>query len=581
METLILYLAKVILTSGVMFCYYRLFLKDRTFHHYNRFYLLIVLLVSLLLPLLRIDYFTVEVNSGIYLLINKLQYFNESKTLSHDFIYLRYFIYACGLAALFFLGRLIYGMISIQLLKRKYRREQIEDISFYHTNLPEAPFSYFRNLFWKDSIALNSDLGQQILKHEMVHIEQKHSRDKIFTEIITAVFWFNPFFYLIKKEITLIHEYLADKKAIKNSDTKAFAQMLLASQFSGKHLPAASPFLSSNLKKRITMLTKSKTKYSYARRLFALPILFILTFAYLVNAKNREIKETNLEIEKFIAIEQKDTLTAPPASPPDAPAVPPVPPAIEKEIKLKNEELKPLNDALIKNNEEAKKLSKEMSLTGKKLEKLAKKNDFNSPKFKELEKEMSQLSGKMDQLFNSEDFKINMKKLELKQVEMDKLYAQLDSFYNSEDFKMKIKAAENQAKAADQLYNSPEFKKKIKEAEKKAQEAERKINSPEFKKQIEDAEKRAREVELKISSPEFQQRIKDAEIAAEKAAKASFSANILKVDGGGEVKVFIDGKQVSKEEMNQLSPDRIEKMNVIKKGYEGTNSGEIRITTKK
>ena len=288
METLILYLAKVILTSGVMYCYYRLFLKDRTFHHYNRFYLLIVLLVSLLLPLLRIDYFTVEVNSGIYLLINKLQYFNESKTLSHDFIYLRYFIYACGLAALFFLGRLIYGMISIQLLKRKYRREQIADISFYHTNLPEAPFSYFRNLFWKDSIALNSDLGQQILKHEMVHIEQKHSRDKIFTEIITAVFWFNPFFYLIKKEIILIHEYLADKKAIKNSNPKAFAQMLLASQFSGKHLPAASPFLSSNLKKRITMLTKSKTKYSYARRLFALPILFILTFAYLVNAKTEK-----------------------------------------------------------------------------------------------------------------------------------------------------------------------------------------------------------------------------------------------------------------------------------------------------
>ncbi len=580
METLILYLAKVILTSGVMFCYYRLFLKDRTFHHYNRFYLLIVLLVSLLLPLLKVDYFTVEVNSGIYLLVNKLQYFNESKTLIHDFIYLTYFIYAFGLVALLFLGRLIYGMISIQLLKRKYKKEQIEDISFYHTNLPEAPFSYFRNLFWKDSIALNSDLGQQILKHEMVHIEQKHSRDKIFTEIITAVFWFNPFFYLIKKEITLIHEYLADKKAIKNSDTKAFAQMLLASQFSGKRLPAASPFLSSNLKKRITMLTKSKTKYSYARRLFALPILFILTFAYLVNAKNREIKETNLEIEKFIAIEQKDTLTAPPASPPDAPPVPPVPPAIEKEIKLKNEELKPLNDALIKNNEEAKKLSKEMSLTGKKLEKLAKKNDFNSPKFKELEKEMSQLSGKMDQLFNSEDFKINMKKLELKQVEMDKLYAQLESFYNSEDFKMKIKAAEDQAKAADQLYNSPEFKKKIQEAERKAKEMEKKVSSPEFKKQIEEAEKRATEVEKQVNSPEFQLRIKEAEKAAVEAAKKKNSADIVFQNQDKEFNIYIDGKPVTKEEMNKLSPDRIERINVYKKGYNGSKANEIHITTK-
>lgn len=412
----------------------------------------------------------------------------------------------------------------------------------------------------------------------MVHIEQKHSWDKIFIEILTSIFWFNPFFYVIKKEISLIHEYLADKKAIKNSDTRAFAQMLLASQFSGNHLPAASPFLSSNLKKRITMLTKSKTRFSYARRLFALPILFIIAFAYLVNAKNREIKETNLEIEKYITAVQTDTLITKPDAP-DAPVAPPspqVPPPVEKEIKLKTDELKPLNDALMKNNEEAKKISKEMSLTGKKLEKLAKKNDFDSPKFRKLEKEMSQLSGKMHQLFNSEDFKINMKKLELKQVEMDKLYAQLD-FYNSDDFKLKIKEAEDHAKEADRLYNSPEFRKKIQEAERKAIEMEKKVNSPEFKKQIEEAEKRAREVEKQVNSPEFQLRIKE----AEKAAKKKNSADIVFQNQNKELNIYIDGKLVTKEEMNSLSPTRIERMNVYKKGYNGSKADEIHITTKK
>ncbi|WP_332023684.1 M56 family metallopeptidase [Kaistella sp.] len=581
MQLFFLYLAKVILTSGVMFCYYRLFLKDRTFHHYNRFYLLAVLVISLLLPLLKVDYFTVEVNSGIYMLLNKLNNINESKNLGHDHFYYQFTALGFGVAALFFLTRLFYGILKIELLKRRYTREKIGDINFYQTTLHEAPFSFFRNLFWKNSIPLHSDLGKQILKHEMVHIEQKHSWDKIFIEILTSIFWFNPFFYLIKREISLIHEYLADKKAIKNSDTRAFAQMLLASQFSGNHLPAASPFLSSNLKKRITMLTKSKTKFSYARRLFALPILFIIAFAYLVNAKNREIKETNLEIEKYITAVQTDTLITKPDAP-DAPVAPPspqVPPAVEKEIKLKTEELKPLNDALMKNNEEAKKISKQMNLTGKKLEKLAKKNDFDSPKFKKLEKEMSQLSGKMDQLFNSEDFKINMKKLELKQVEMDKLYAQLD-FYNSDDFKLKIKEFENQAKEADRLYNSPEFRKKIQEAERKALEMEKKVNSPEFKKQIEEAEKRAKEVEKQVNSPEFQQRLKAAEIAAEKAAKASVSANLLRNDDA-DVKIYIDGKPVTKEEMNSLSPNRIERMNVYKKGYNGSKANEIHITTKK
>lgn len=578
MQLFFLYLAKVILTSGVMFCYYWLFLKDRTFHHYNRFYLLAVFVISLLLPLLKIDYFTVEVNSGIYMLLNKLNNINESKNLSHDHFYYQFTALGFGVAALFFLTRLFYGILKIELLKRRYTREKIGDINFYQTALHEAPFSFFRNLFWKNSIPLHSDLGKQILKHEMVHIEQKHSWDKIFIEILTSIFWFNPFFYLIKKEISLIHEYLADKKAIKNSDTRAFAQMLLASQFSGNHLPAASPFLSSNLKKRITMLTKSKTRFSYARRLFALPILFIIAFAYLVNAKNREIKETNLEIEKYITAVQNDTLITKPDAP-DAPS-PQVPPAVEKEIKLKTEELKPLNDALMKNNEEAKKISKQMSLTGKKLEKLAKKNDFDSPKFKKLEKEMSQLSGKMDQLFNSEDFKINMKKLELKQVEMDKLYAQLD-FYNSDDFKLKIKEFENQAKEADRLYNSPEFRKKIQEAERKALEMEKKVNSPEFKKQIEEAEKRAREVEKQVNSPEFQLRIKEAEkAAAEKAAKASVSANLLRNDDA-DVKIYIDGKPVTKDEMSSLSPNRIERMNVYKKGYNGSKANEIHITTKK
>ncbi|MCW4452364.1 hypothetical protein OK344_09090 [Kaistella sp. BT6-1-3] len=565
MQLFFLYLAKVILTSGVMFCYYRLFLKDRTFHHYNRFYLLAVLVISLLLPLLKVDYFTVEVNSGIYMLLNKLNNINESKNLSHDHFYYQFTALGFGVAALFFLTRLFYGIFKIELLKRRYTREKIGDINFYQTTLHEAPFSFFRNLFWKNSIPLHSDLGKQILKHEMVHIEQKHSWDKIFIEILTSIFWFNPFFYLIKKEISLIHEYLADKKAIKTSDTRAFAQMLLASQFSGNHLPAASPFLSSNLKKRITMLTKSKTRFSYARRLFALPILFIIAFAYLVNAKNREIKETNLEIEKYITAVQNDTLITKPDAP-DAPVAPPspeVPPAVEKEIKLKTEELKPLNDALMKNNEEAKKISKEMSLTGRKLEKLAKKNDFDSPKFKKLEKEMSLLSGKMDQLFNSEDFKINMKKLELKQLEMDKLYAQLE-FYNSDDFKLKIKEFENHAK----------------EAERKAIEMEKKVNSPEFKKQIEEAEKRAREVEKQVNSQEFQQRLKAAEIAAEKAAKASVSANLLRNDDA-DVKIYIDGKPVTKEEMNTLSPNRIERMNVYKKGYNGSKANEIHITTKK
>ncbi|WP_312902683.1 M56 family metallopeptidase [Chryseobacterium taichungense] len=316
METVLLYFGKVILCSGVMFLYYKLSLKDKTFHHYNRFYLLSAMLISLLLPLIKIEDFTIEVSNDIYKLIDTVQNFNN-KNSTHDYPYFRIILSALGLVSFYFLGRFIYGIFRIQQLKRQFQRESFDGINFYRTNLTEAPFSYFKNLFWKNSITLNSDIGKQILKHEMVHIEQKHSFDKIFIEIITSVFWFNPFFHIIKKEISLIHEYLADKKAVKQSDTKAFAQMLLASHFSGNQLPATSPFLSSNLKKRLKMLQKPKTKFGYARRIFALPVVFSVAFAYLVNAKNQEIKATNLEIEKAVsqikkedkAIIKKDTIT--------------------------------------------------------------------------------------------------------------------------------------------------------------------------------------------------------------------------------------------------------------------------------
>ena len=230
-------------------------------------------------------------------------------------------------------------------MKGEFPKETVEGITFYNTNLQDAPFSFFRNLFWKNSILINSDLGKQILKHEMVHIEQKHSIDKLFIQIIQSVFWFNPIFYFIKKEINLIHEYLADHKAVKHSDTRAFAQMLLASNFSGNILPATSPFLSSNLKKRLKMLTTQKTKFSYARRILALPILFGVSFALLVNAKNKEIKETNNAIAIAVKTLKKDTVKK---------KIP-----VDSLVKFHQEKIKSASEKLKKENEKIATLSEQ------------------------------------------------------------------------------------------------------------------------------------------------------------------------------------------------------------------------------
>ena len=423
--------------------------------------------------------------------------------------------------------------------------------------------------------------------------------------MVTAVFWWNPVFHLIKKEISLIHEYLADKKAIKNSDTKAFAQMLLASHFSGTQLPATSPFLNSNLKKRLTMLKKSKTKYSYARRILALPLLFALAFIYMINAKNKEITKTNLEIEQMVAEIRQDTIVPKDAiKGTDGTKIQEKNPElfsdndslnqsslqkIQDQIAEKQKMIEPYKELMLKKNQEGLKISQEMRAKSEELQKLSKKKDFESPGFKDLEKEMKVLDDKMSSIFDTDDFKKNQKMLELKFIELDQLYAQIDQYYSSDAFKAKIKASELAAAEVEKKVNSPEFQKRIKDAEEKAQEAEKLVNSPEFKRKLKEAEKRGKEAKKLINSPEFQKKIADAETKAKLATEKANSkiiildnqnnnGNMLKNEN---VKIYIDKKPVSKTEMDQFPPDKIEKIEIFKKGNGDSKSGEIYITTKK
>ena len=568
METLFFYIAKVIFTTGVMFLYYKLFLKDKTFHHYNRFYLLAAVLISLILPLLKVRYFTLEVNNNIYLLINGLQNLSSSKELNNDFNYSKTGAVLIGLVAVFFLTKLMFGLIKIHLLKKKFSKENFEGISFYQTDLEEAPFSFFKSLFWKNSIAIQSDLGRQILKHEMVHIEQKHSWDKIFLEMITALFWFNPFFYLIKKEINLIHEYLADKKALKNSDTKAFAQMLLASHFSGKQLPATSPFLSSNLKKRLIMLKKSKTKFSYARRILALPLIFILSFLYLINAKNKEIINTNLEIVNVVSQLRSDTIK--PKNETNS--------IVQNDVAIgadgtkldpEHPELFSENDTIAYDISESPEFKKRIA----EAEKLAKKAEdkMNSPQFKKRIKEAEKRAAEADRLVNSPEFKKRI-------ADADKRAAEADRLVNSPELKKRIEDADKRAAEADRLVNSPEFKKRIADAEKRAAEAEKLVNSPEFKKRIADAEKRAAEAEQKLKYAEFKQNVEGAEIIAIEPSTYKPNSGIKFTD---ETDIFIDGKSATREEMQILNPKKIESVVVTKKKFDGKKRGQIHIKLKK
>ena len=164
--------------------------------------------------------------------------------------------------------------------------------------MQQAPFSFFNNLFWKNTLDITNATGKQIFKHELTHIEQKHSWDKLFLRLTTLIFWMNPFYWLIQKELGLIHEFIADEKAIENKSAEAFALMLLQSQYGKNIFSPAQSFTYSPIKRRLFMLTTSaKTSYSYARRIMVLPLLTgtVLLFAFKLkeNQQTEALSHTN------------------------------------------------------------------------------------------------------------------------------------------------------------------------------------------------------------------------------------------------------------------------------------------------
>ena len=324
-QIVITYILKTILISGIFLAYYWIALRDKKFHYYNRFYLLTASIMSLVIPLLKFDWFIVE--KPVLYSSNEIVQFilpisNVNKSIQYDWV--DYSLVIAGIVAITLFSILLLNVTKIQLLKRKSDVTQMEGFDFINTNDDNAPFSFLNNLFWKQSISLQEEGGQQIFKHEITHIQQKHTWDRIYSQIITSIFWMNPFNWVIQKELVTIHEFIADESAVGDSNVEAFAKMLLQTHYGNHFLNPTHQFFYSSIKRRLTMLTKStNTKYSYLRRVMVLPILIatVCLVSIKVYATERIENKVN-EIQNTIDLlvsdttkPKKQTLPTPPTPP--------------------------------------------------------------------------------------------------------------------------------------------------------------------------------------------------------------------------------------------------------------------------
>ena len=306
------YLLKVLLCSAILVGYYWLSLRNKKFHGYNRFYLLASVVLSWLIPLIKIDFWKGDLEQPQ--VIKLLEAVTSGNRYVEEAAFRNQFTWDWNIAALiafvfissvYFL-RLTLSIVRIWLLISRNPAKKWNDIYFIFSNAKGTPFSFFKYIFWNEDINLNSFEGEQILKHELQHVHQKHSADKIFLNLALIVGWYNPFLWLIRNELNLIHEFIADKQAISDGDTSAFAAMLLKATYPQHTFSLTNQFFYSPVKRRLLMLTSSKkTSYSYIRRLAILPLLsvVVLFFAFKLKDKNAVTRVVNLEKNYTVIID--------------------------------------------------------------------------------------------------------------------------------------------------------------------------------------------------------------------------------------------------------------------------------------
>jgi hypothetical protein len=275
------YLIKSILISGAFYFYYQLLLKNKRFHSFNRYFLFSVVAISVIMPMIDWKWQPATIERSP--LIDSVE---NAGAVAENFPN-NFMVSICYATVCFtLLSILAFKIRWIYTVKKSSKCTQSEGFTFIETNVKEAPFSFLNNLFWKQGLSLEDINGEKVFKHELTHIKQRHTYDRLFVQTLSIVFWVNPFYWLLQKELVTIHEFIADEVAVGGGDTEAFASMLLYTHNNGSYLSPSHRFFNSQIKRRLIMIGSSKkTSYAWLRKVSVVPVAFATILALSLDSK--------------------------------------------------------------------------------------------------------------------------------------------------------------------------------------------------------------------------------------------------------------------------------------------------------
>lgn len=283
------YLIKSLICSGLLLAVYHLFLGREKMLRFNRFYLLAAMVFSLLCPLATIEMPSGAVTGSVNPspLMANMDYFISANDPVHSEAtnttsfpdYLPLLVY--GLASIVLLARLLVHIVRI--LRSKVGRERIPFGTAQLVLVPgnRCSYTFFKSIFLSKEAFKENRISREILTHELAHATQMHSLDIVFTELLFAICWFNPFLLLYLRAIRLNHEFLADEAALAgHANVQQYQLLLLNTILADRESMLTSPFNYSITKKRLAMMTtKINLRVQFVKKAFVALLLVALAFS--------------------------------------------------------------------------------------------------------------------------------------------------------------------------------------------------------------------------------------------------------------------------------------------------------------
>ncbi len=307
-----IYLLKFSACLAIFMAFYKICLERSSLHKFKRFFLLGSLVLALAIPALTFKEYVETLATTSFEMTETITV-NEAAEASAkveiDYLpIILWSIYAIGI--IIFLLKFCFNLYKIINRIRKHPHHLSQ--SFIHVLVANLsmPHTFFSYIFLNKHQFEANTIPAEILIHEQTHARQQHSIDVLIIELLQIAFWFNPLIYLLKRDIKLNHEFLADHAVLQTgTQPSTYQHLLLAfSSNAAKSIPidigmANAIYYSSTrhakdvIKKRFTVMkTRTSKSKTWLMTLFILPLIALLFYSF----AEREYVEKNTDENLFL-----------------------------------------------------------------------------------------------------------------------------------------------------------------------------------------------------------------------------------------------------------------------------------------